>query len=415
MEAYDHSPISLFRIGLNPLSVGLFLVILCLATPPAAQTQTLNVLAAFNQTGSLGWSPASGLVTDQAGRLYGTNSSGGNFGCGTAYRLSRAGSGWIATELYDFQGGSDGCYPASNLTFGPDGTLYGITTTTNHGDGYGTVYNLRPPAVVCRAVQCPWVETTLYTFTGGSGGGIGDSGPDADVLVFDNAGNIYGTTPFQGAFGCGVVFKLSRSGGGWTESVLWNFTCDNDGGFPFSGVAFDNDGNLYGTTQIGGRDGGGVVYKLSPSGSDWTQSTLYSFGEADNGDPVGGVILDAQGNIYGTTGCEGDGGEAYELSPSSDGWEISKRQVLTSSPCDTPTLDAEGNLWGTGSVGGQGFGEVFKLSPSGNGWTYTRFYEFTREQALPIAGVTFDSGGNLYGTSTDGGSHAAGIAWQIIP
>ncbi len=419
METHEQYPLSGFEISLPTPAVVIFLLILSsamiLSAPRMAQAQTLDVLATFTQAGRLGYGPASGLVMDQDGRLYGTNYSGGAHGWGAVYRLSRAGSGWIATALYDFQGGADGSNPTANITFGPDGSLYGITATTPHGFGFGAVYRLRPPAAVCKASQCPWTETVLYTFTGGSDGGISEVGASADTLIFDNAGNIYGTTPFDGAAGCGVVFKLTPSGEEWTESVLWNFTCDFDGGFPFSGVIFDRAGNLYGTTQIGGSDGGGVVYELSPSGSGWTQSTLYSFVAADNGDPIGGVVLDAQGNIYGTTGCEGDGGEAYELSPANGTWQISKRQVLTSSPCDTPTLDAQGNLWGTGSAGGLGFGEVFKLTPSGNAWTYTRFYEFTRQQSVPEAGVLFDANGNLFGTSADGGQHEDGIAWEITP
>ncbi len=188
---------------------------------PAAKAQTLSVLFEFTGGGNAGYDPYSGVVIDQQGRLYGTTAYSGQYGWGTVYRLSRAGSGWIATGLYDFQGGADGGNPVANVTFGPDGTLYG--TTSVGGNGFGTVFNLRPPASVCKSALCPWTETVLYSFSGGSDGGFAGDPSFADALVFDQAGNLYGTTPDGGAHKLGVVFKLTPSGSGWTESVSLEF------------------------------------------------------------------------------------------------------------------------------------------------------------------------------------------------
>jgi len=398
----------------------LMLGVLTMFATALAQAQTLNVLYSFTDSGNVGDQPYSGLVMDQAGRLYGTTAYGGEHGYGTVYRVSRAGSGWIATGLYSFQGGMDGDTPVANVTFGPDGTLYG--TTFSGGEGYGTVFNLRPPATVCKAAQCPWIEAVLYRFTGGSDGGFGDSFASyADALVFDQAGNVYGTTSGGGTNGDGVVFKLTRSGESWTESVLWNFTGASDGGYPASGVIFDSAGNLYGTASEGGAHNDGVVYELSPSGSGWTQTTLYAFRGSEDGysPPFGGVTMDAQGNLYGTTGVFSDsGGEAYELTLSGGSWTVSKRQTFSAyeGPVDTPTLDAQGNLYGTIPFDDESVAEVFKLTPSGNGWIYTHFYQFNGSNGFtPVGGVIFDASGNLYGTTSLGGQYTDGLVWEITP
>ena len=391
--------------------------LLILATGITAQTQTLTALYSFGN-GNVGSQPDSGLIMDQAGRLYGTASSGGTQGYGTIYRASRAGSGWTVTPLYSFQGGTDGAYPLASVAFGPDGTLYG-TTSEGGNAGNGTVFNLRPPASVCKTVLCPWTETVLYRFTGGSDGGFGVyPSAYADALIFDRAGNIYGTTPNGGAFGGGVVFKLTRSGGSWTESVLWSFS-GPDGSDPLSGVIFDSAGNLYGTTEGGGTRGEGVVYELSPSESGWTQSILYSFGAEDAPYPFGGVTMDAQGNLYGTTGGFYTGGEAYELTPTNGSWTVSRREIFAAyeGPFDTPTLDAEGNLYGTISFAGPGgYGEVFKLTPSGGGWVFNDLADFDAANGGdPVGRVILDANGNLYGTTVFGGEYSNGIVWELTP
>src|SRR5262249_19090578 len=160
--------------------------------------------------------------------------------------------------------GSDGANPQARVIIGPDGGLYG---TTQYGaNGYGTVFKLTPPPTACKTALCPWMETTLYRFSGGADGG----NPFGEV-VFDKAGNLYGTTLLGGIgtcnnlYTCGVVYELKRSGGSWTESVLYSFTGGDDGGAPSAGLIFDADGNLYSTTSTGGSHNDGTVFQLSPA------------------------------------------------------------------------------------------------------------------------------------------------------
>ncbi|MGA2902446.1 MAG: choice-of-anchor tandem repeat GloVer-containing protein [Candidatus Korobacteraceae bacterium] len=229
---------------------------------PAAQAQTLTVLHNFTGGGD-GNGPYAGITFDQQGRIYGTTAYGGSHQDGVVYRLVHEGEGWVLSPIYSFgsQGRQDGSQPYARVVFGPDGLLYG-TTDLGGAYGYGTVFSLQPPATACKAFLCPWLETVIYSFTFDSGvyPGYGD-------LVFDQAGNIYGTA-FNGGSGGGVVFKLTRSGSGWTESVLWNFTGGNDGFLPLGGVIFDNAGNLYGTTSDGGSGDAGTVYELSQRNRD---------------------------------------------------------------------------------------------------------------------------------------------------
>jgi len=396
------------------LGTGLFLSAI-------SQAQTITVLHSFT-TGGDGSEPFAGVTMDRAGNLYGTTSSGANGNVGTVYKLTHRQGGWTLNTIYTFDHPNDGYYSAARVVFGPDGSLYGTTQGGGPG-GAGVVYNLRPPATACKTVLCSWSYTNLYSFTGGSDGGQ----PYLGDLVFDSAGNIYGTTSAGGGqgcfgFGCGVVFKLSHSGGGWTETVLYTFSGNDDGANPFNGVTFDRAGNLYGTTTQNGRYGYGTVYELSPTGSGWTQSTLYNFtGGLDGGNPIGGVAIDAAGNLYGTTedggNAPGLGGTVWELTPSNGSWTFSVLQSLPTfyeGPFATPTLDAAGNVYGTSTFGG-GSGLVFKLAPSGAGWNYTP-YDFNGNNGdIPIGGVTLDSNGNLYGTTAEGGTHTWGTVWEITP
>ncbi len=386
-----------------------------------AQAQTFTVLHTFSGQGD-GSSPVAGLTMDRAGILYGTTSGvligGGN---GTVFKLSRSGSAWILRTLYTFQGGMDGAEPQARVVFGPDGMLYG--TTTYGGLGFGTVFSLRPPARVCVSIQCPWTETVLYRFTGGSDAAY----PGYGDLTFDAAGNIYGTTTSGGTGecrgygpGCGVVFKLSRSGGGWTESVLHALNGLTDGAYPFSGVIFDSAGNLYGTTL-------GNVYELAHSGSVWTETVLYTFrGQGDGTLAYGGLIFDQQGNLYGTTyegGGPNGGSAVYELQHAGGNWTYQLLAALGTGATDTPTMDASGNLYGTiGGEFGPNFGLVFKLSPGSNGWTYTYLFDFGGapfgDGFSPVGGVVLDASGNLYGTTFEGGDpncgEGCGVVWEVM-
>lgn len=384
-----------------------------------AQAQTLQVL--HNFTGKEdGAEPYAGLTLDAAGNLYGTTSAGGGANHnGEIFRMSHVGSGWIFTPLYSFHEKPDGAVPYSGVIFGPDGALYGMTYEGGQNDA-GTVYRLRPSPTVCTAALCPWEETVLYSFcpqrpcTDGAG-------PSLSNVVFDKAGNMYGATESGGIDNSGVVFKLTPSNGSWTESVIYSFpsSCDNGCG-PEGNLIFDSAGNLYGTTCCGGQYGSGTAFELSPSGSGWTEQTLASINILPYDITLGGLAMDSHGNLFGTSGG-GEQGGVFELTSSNGSWTFN---VLTNlpdnvGPYDAPTLDAAGNVYGTSCGEGQGDGEVFKLAPSNGGWIYTSVsFDFTNGEC-PVGGVVFDTAGNMYGTTDLGGSGSCGagcgVAWEITP
>jgi len=390
-----------------------------------AQTHTITVLHSFS--GPDGNYPLAGLTMDRAGNLYGTTNWGGAYNMGTVFRLSRAGSGWILTTLHSFQGApNDGAYPYSGVVFGPDGALYGTTYRggqITYNDGSGTVYRLQPPATVCHAVSCPWEETVIHSF------GSGDDGefPQFGNLVFDRAGNIYGTTQLGGFSQQGTVFELSPSGGSWTENVLYDFVTQS-GAEPYSGVIFDSAGNLYGTASAFGPDDTGVIYKLSPSGSGWTHTVLAS-NELRLSTLYAGVVIDGQGNLYGAAGAGGPGGNSggiFELTPSNGSWTFNTLYTFSSGggPVDNLTLDSAGNVYGTAEGNGlYNQGQVFKLTPSNGGWLYNSVSFNGSNGESPFGSVILDAAGNIYGTAYYGGSGpcnvegiiGCGVIWEITP
>lgn len=396
---------------------GLFVLIGLLAVFTAAplQAQTYTVLHAF--TGPEGISPVGTLTMDDAGNLYGTTSLGGGSGCGgagcgTVLKLSRKNGSWILSRLYSFQGGTDGASPYAGVVFGPDGSLYGTTASGGGGScqendfetgpGCGTVFNLKPQPRNCPTPECPWIETVLHRFTGGSDGGH----PMLGKLIFDTAGNMYGTT--SGDFADdGTVFQLSRSGGQWSYTILHNFV---QGEEPIAGVAIDSSRNLYGTTTYGDN----VFELVAPSG--WAYESIYSFaGGSDGSYADGGVTLDSAGNLLGTTFQTG---VAYKLTNAQGSWALS---VLThfqayDGPFDTLTLDAAGNAYGTIYEDAPG---VFKMTPSG---TLTDLHDFGASTGIfPMGGVVVDASGNVYGTTTQGGAGSCfggsgcGVVFEITP
>jgi uncharacterized repeat protein (TIGR03803 family) len=408
---------------------------------PAAWAGSEVTLHSFTG-GSDGGRPEDGLILDSAGNLYGTTPTAGNTsdcgggGCGTVFKLSPvSGGGYAETLLYSFTDGNDGGYPYGGLILDNAGNLYGTTNNGGTSDA-GTVFKLSP------AAGGSYTETVLYSFTGVNG----DGRQPTSALIFDNAGNLYGTTQYGGSSisSAGTVFKLSpASGGSYTETVLYSFTNGSDGGFSNAGVILDSAGNLYGTTENGGAFLKGTVFKLSPaSGGSYTETVLHSFTEgSDGGGPFAGVILDSAGNLYGTTAYGGNlidcgnfgCGTVFKLSPASggaytetvlhaftsgaDGWDVVGGLVF----------DSAGNLYGTTVEGGStsycngyGCGTVFKLSPaSGGSYTETVLYSFTNvtDGDSPYAGVVLDSVGNLYGTTIYGGASGptgAGTAFEIV-
>jgi uncharacterized repeat protein (TIGR03803 family) len=317
--------------------------------------------------------PAAPVVSDAAGNLYGTTYTGAKSGYGTVYELSPPANGktkWTEHVLRHFGPLAKGAFPdGASLTLDAAGNLYGVTTQGSTNDA-GVVFELTKPTGGHK-----WIETVLYHFNGEKHGGT-----PYGTLIFGSDGNLYGTTGYGGASGAGTVFKLTpgNPGSPWTESVLYSFTNGTDGGYPYCTLVFDNAGNLYGTTLNGGNTGNGVVFEVSPpqSGNAWTEQVLHSFDSATDGtSPRTGVIFDASGNLFGTTGTGGTTGHGtvFEVSPPTGGSNNWTETVVYNFAFDTdggsPGLstlfrDSGGNLYGTTQVGGTPRnGVVFKLAP----------------------------------------------------
>lgn len=255
-------------------------------------------------------------------------------------------------------------------------------------------------------------ESVLYNFIGDP---LAPPGASVSGLTPDSAGNLYGTTCEGGRWGEGTVFELlPKSGGGWKEKTLHSFTGGADGNCPaFADVIFDGAGNLYGTAAGGGASGFGVVFELSLVGARWKETVLYSFsGLADGGCPVNGLIMDTKGNLFGTTfGC-GAPSSIFELSPSSGGWtEHAIYEIATTYPAGL-TMDAAGNIFGVGTS------TAFELSPDGSGgWTPTVLHTFGSYKSgiLPEGVPVLDKAGNLYGTLSSEGANGCGSVYQLSP
>jgi len=386
--------------------------VLILAIGLCAQTeQTL-----YNFTGGTdGGNPLSGLVMDAAGNSYGTTQVGGANGAGAVYELSPNGNGgWTQTVLYSFTGGADGANPGyADVIFDKAGNLYG-TTSGGGANDLGVVFELSP-------TDGGWTETVLYSFAGG----IDGTNPNAG-LVLDPFGNLYGTTYGGGAYGVGTVFQVKRlTGGRWTESVIHTFDVKT-GSTPVGGLVFDSRGDLFGTTQGGGAYKVGVVYMLQYLGkSKWTARAIHNFtGGMDGGYPYAErLIFDKTGNLYGTT--EGGGvnnwGVVFKLFQGSKGW---KEQVLyqfngavESNPFSGLVMDGNVNLYGTCANGNMTttVGSVYKLMPSGGGkYTETDLYLFTRKDGqFPESALVRDKAGNLYGTTLQGGTSNMGVVFEL--
>jgi uncharacterized repeat protein (TIGR03803 family) len=394
------------RVSVVPLALMTTLLFLAGVSQPA-QSQTYNVIHNFTRIGSDGASPFGGPVLDSSGNLYGTTYAGGTYGSGNVYRLSPSGSSWAYSSLYNFKAGTDGVGPGfGSLAMGADRALFG---TTEGGGYFGTDF------AIC---ECPGREAQIHRFGMGT-----DGAQPLGGVVLDSEGNFYGTASLGGAYGNGTVFEEKRSDGGWSEITLYSFTGGNDGTNPAAAVTLDAHGNLYGTTSFGGANNVGVVYELSPSSSGWTQTVLYTFqGLTDGENPLGGVVLDEAGNIYGGTfdGGANGGGTVYELSPSAEGWTFSVLYSFTGGyggPYNKLTI-AKGSIYGfTEGEGAYGFGSVFKLTPANGGWTFTDLHDFAggSDGAVLYGSVAVDSAGDVFGTTNEGGSLNQGLVFEITP
>lgn len=391
---------------------------------PTLHAQSFSVIYAY--TGGNGSAHAiGGLVFDRRGNLYGTTAWGGQDAPGTVYELERSGSGFVYHDLYDSGSGAKGAFPWDAPTFGPNGSLY-ATMNDDAVDNHGSIVNLQPPASFCRTTSCPWNAADLYNFTGRNDGANPQSG-----VVFDSHGNMYGANVNDGG-GYGVVYEMTPSGQGWTYQVIYTFTGGADGANPDTPLLIDSAGNLYGAAMSGGAPGCqgfgcGTIFKLSPSGSGWTETTLYSFHDGSDGSaPSGTLVFDPAGNLYGATaGSDGaGGGTVYELTPSGGSWTFTLIYDLPGAgagPFGGVARDTAGNLYGaTWGDGAYGDGNVFKLTPTANGWTFTTLHDFTNgtDGSNAMGAPIVDSNGVVYGTTYDGGAPVCGgcgVVYQITP
>jgi len=346
--------------------------------PNSDGSWTESVLHSFTG-GADGAYPFAGPIFDTAGNLYGTTSGGGSGscsnaytqGCGVVFELTPNLDGsWTESVLHSFTGGVDGAQPEARLTFDAAGNLYGTTDAggvqsgpcgnSTYSGGCGVAFKLTPNS------DGRWTESLLHGFTGGWDGGT-EIGP----LTFDAEGNLYGTAQ-GGKYGQGVVFRLTPVAGTWKETVLHAFPYQGTDGadpFSFTGLVFDAAGNLYGTTFWIPTFGGGSVFKLTPTSSGpWKWSLVHSFGPANANHPVAGVVLDGAGNIYGTDVSGGIGdGIVFKVTPTSGGgWTYTVLHTFLNQPLSCPfslIIDATGNLYGTGCSSNLGAGGVFEITP----------------------------------------------------
>jgi uncharacterized repeat protein (TIGR03803 family) len=410
----------------------ILLLVGLLAASAIGASSSETVLYNFS-SGALGANPYAGLILDSKGNLYGTTGEGGNSvhcslgsGCGTVFMLA-APSGsvttWTYYVLYSFQGASadDGSSPQGSLVFDSKGALYG-TTASGGKDGHGTVFKLTPPAASGDA----WTETVLYSFKGGTDGINPASG-----LVFNTKGALLGTTSLGGASDFGIVFSLTPNTAGtvWTEAILYTFTGLSDGGKPYAGLVFKST-SLYGTTLDGGVHSQGAVFELTPpvkSGGAWTLTVLYSFtGGADGGKPYAGVVFNAAGSLFSTTGSGGTGyGTVFELTPPAKGTTTWTESVLHTFGAGSGgsyarsglIFDTTGNLYSTTGVGSANSGVIFELSPpakSGGAWTESVLFTLNggSDGGDSTAGLVL-KGTELYGTTSLGGQYGQGTVFEV--
>ena len=436
--------------------------------PASALAQSANVLFDFVDIAggvNSGVHPYSGLVADKSGNFYGTTENGGTYGFGTVFELSpplkSAGKNapWIETTLYNFSDYGDGGVPATSLVFDKSGNLYGTTSQGGDpnaldGEFLGTVFKLSPAATPGTS----WTETTLYAFTG-----LTDGGDPLGGVIFDRKGNLYGTaseggddtcgaapSPIGAPVGCGVVYELSPPAGAgnspWTESILWTFEGENaatpDGQTPSGNLVFDKKRQyLFGTTQSGGAVGFGMVYKLRPRTKKVGASELdiYDFqggnltsGNGDGETPISGVIVNKAGDLFGTAygGGANNLGMVFELTPGGyqNQWDESDIFDFTAAngggPVGNVTFHGQsliGATAGSGKTTGK-YGTVYVLTPDSTGtYAETVLYSFAggTTGSFPTGKLVVRKGA-IYGTSLYGGQDATkalgwGTVYRILP
>ena len=382
----------------------------------------LQVIHDFTgQEGGGGPGP-SGLTIDTAGNVYGTTPGGGDYGRGLVYKMSPKGQDWLFTHLYSFTGDYNGSGPAG-VVLGAGGAVYGTADGGIQNCGYnggsycGLVYRVSLSPSACPTALCSWTETVLYRFTGDP-----DAWRPTGYLVFDQAGNLYGTTSSGGAYGQGAVYELTPSKGGWTKKVIYSFTGGSDGWNP-SSVLVGRDGNLYGIA-------GNVVFQLAPSGNGWAETVLYTFQNTQgDGALPQDLVQNGSGNLYGISTWfyqldpYGDYRKAaieFELSPSSGNWVFTELLFVQHDPVwyndlfNSLAIDTAGNTYIAGTT----------IVYDGICDTYLHCYYYIDgrlganyvDEEFSAYGLAPDAQGNhLYGVTPDCGRYGNGTVWQISP
>ena len=402
---------------------------LIFAVPPL-RAQTESVLYSFAGPPADGGSPAGSLVRDANGNFYGTTQNGGAANAGTVFKLHPKGDGtYTESVLYSFGATSDDGQLPGGLVIDGSGNLYGTTQAGGGSSacqfGCGTVFELAEASGV-------YTETILHNFTGDP------DGQSPGSLSMDASGNLYGTTEFGGTAkspsfckaGCGTVFELTNNSGSYTYSVLFSFSIAGLYGItPAGNVVVDSSGNVFGTAPAGGGSsacalGCGTVFELVNSSGSYAPKALYSFTGVPDGEiPGSNLILDAQGNLYGTasggvsTACSSFGcGAVFKLHPNGGGsYAESVLYSFTGSPDGQGPgnleVDASGDFYGITGAGGAstaciGCGTVFKLHSNGDGsYTESVLYSFTGspDGAVPT-GLVLDATDNVFGVTGLGGT-----------
>lgn len=382
---------------------------------------TEKVLYSFSG-GTDGGGPNGAVTFDSSGNIFGTThfggitSCGGNVGggCGVVFELSPNSGNWKEAALYAFGDSSDGGFPNAGVILDKNGNVFGTASTGGNfgcSIGCGVVYEL--------VKSNNWSESVLHTFTGTDG-----QFPNAVLLPV--GGTLYSTTWYGGSTGNGTVFALTPSGSSWKESVLYSFDGTTGGSAPAAGVIADTRGNLYGTTYKFDGDNDGVAYELRKrSHNSWKDRVLYSFtGQGGGEDPYAGLLMPSQRKLYGTTIEGGSNGEgaAFELVLAHHRWAEHDLHVFGgagdgSTPYGGLVADARGDLFGTTLFGGtNNAGTVYELSPARGGkWKERILYSFSggSDGGNPGGTLSFDTAGNLYGTA-GGGQSGNGVIFEIV-
>ncbi|HXZ42530.1 MAG TPA: choice-of-anchor tandem repeat GloVer-containing protein [Terriglobales bacterium] len=386
----------------------LVLAFITTITTQSAEAQTLTVLYTFTGAAD-GGQPYGGVIQDSAGNLYGTTGTGGNLadcsgvGCGTVWKLDTAGT---ETVLYSFAGGTaDGSSPLAGVI--RVGSKFYGTTQYGGAYGYGTVYELSSKG-----------ETVLHSFCVVVNQSVNcDSGASPTTGVVYSAGTLYGTTPSGGNVGYGAVYELSNGAETILHNFAWNYYGEPfDGYTPESGLTRDSAGNLYGTASGGGIYGAGILYEISASG---TYTILHNFAWNSNGTPYDGlnpeapVILDAAGDLYGTTSQGGTYGNGTVWKLSASGSYTILHNFVGGSEGALPygsVVKAGSTIYGTTTQGGAyDAGTVWELSKTGV------LTVLSSMGGSDYGGVIRDAAGNLYGATFNGGAYNFGTVWKLTP